>query len=244
VTHRRSESVLTVASYNIHQCVGTDGKRDPHRIARVIRELKPDIIGLQEVDYRPLGEKKSYQLNYLAEVTGLTPIAGPTIHRPDAVFGNALLTSGEILSVRRHDLSVRRRQPRGAIDADILVRGRPVRAIVTHLGLSGRERKKQVLRLLDLLADKGTFHTLVLGDINEWWPPRFSVRELNAFMGRAFSPRTFPSSWPIFSLDRIWFSPRGALTDGGAVKTPLTRVASDHLPVHATVTIPDQPPLD
>ena len=236
--------MLTVASYNIHQCVGTDGKRDPHRIARVIRELKPDIIGLQEVDYRPLGEKKSYQLNYLAETTGLTPVAGPTIHRPDAVFGNALLTSGEILNVQRHDLSVRRRQPRGAIDADILVRGQPVRAIVTHLGLSGRERKKQVLRLLDLLADKGTFLTLVLGDINEWLPPRFSVRELNAFMGRAFAPRTFPSYCPVFSLDRIWFSPREALTESRVVRTPLTRVASDHLPVHATIKIPEQPPLD
>jgi endonuclease/exonuclease/phosphatase family metal-dependent hydrolase len=84
----------------------------------------------------------------------------------------------------------------------------------------------------------------MLGDINEWWPPRFSVRELNTFMGRAFSPRTFPSYCPLFALDRIWFSPREALTAGGVVRTPLTRVASDHLPVHATIEIPKQPPLD
>ena len=43
--------------YNIHQCVGTDGKCDPQRIAAVIQDTKADIIGLQEVDLNPLGAK-------------------------------------------------------------------------------------------------------------------------------------------------------------------------------------------
>jgi len=232
-----SGTVFSVASYNIHQCVGVDRKRDPHRIARVIQELTPDVIGLQEVDYRPLGDRKSYQLNYLSEVTGLTAVAGPTIHRPDAEFGNALLTRHEIIKLCLHDISVPRRQPRGAIDAVIDIKGQPVRVLVTHLGLSGRERRRQVLRLMDLVANKGTRLTLLLGDLNEWWPPRFSVRNLNARLGRASSPSTFPSKFPLFALDRIWVSPHEAMLETTVTKTPLTRIASDHLPLQATIRL-------
>jgi endonuclease/exonuclease/phosphatase family metal-dependent hydrolase len=234
-----SGKVFSVASYNIHQCVGVDGKRDPHRVACVIQELEPDIIGLQEVDYRPLGDKKSYQLNYLSEVTGMTAIAGPTIHRPEAEFGNALLTRWEILQVQLHDLSIARRQPRGAIDAVINIKGEPVRVLVTHLGLRGHERRRQVLRIMDLVANRDTRLTLLLGDLNEWWPPRFSVRNLNARLGRASSPRTFPSKFPLFALDRIWVSPHEALLETKVTKTPLTRTASDHLPLHATISFCD-----
>jgi endonuclease/exonuclease/phosphatase family metal-dependent hydrolase len=68
--------LLTAVSYNIHQCVGTDGKRDPQRIATVIQDTKADIIGLQEVD-STRWEKKSHQLDYLAEATGMRAVADP-----------------------------------------------------------------------------------------------------------------------------------------------------------------------
>ena len=127
--------MLTAVSYNIHQCVGTDGKRDPHRIATVIQDTKADIIGLQEVDLHPR-EKKSHQLDYFAHITGMKAVAGPTVRRADIEFGNALLTCQEILHVRFHDLTVVRRQPRGVIDAEIVCDGKIIRVLVTHFGLA------------------------------------------------------------------------------------------------------------
>src|SRR5258706_537126 len=43
---------ISVATYNIHRCIGLDRIRDPARIANVIGELGADVIGLQEVDAR------------------------------------------------------------------------------------------------------------------------------------------------------------------------------------------------
>lgn len=40
---------FTIATYNVHDCVGTDGRRDPERVARVIAETGADILALQEV---------------------------------------------------------------------------------------------------------------------------------------------------------------------------------------------------
>jgi len=37
---------LKIASYNVHACVGTDGRHDPDRVARVIAELDADIVAL------------------------------------------------------------------------------------------------------------------------------------------------------------------------------------------------------
>ncbi len=44
--------MLRLASYNIHRAVGTDGRQDIDRIAAVIEEIAPDLIGLQEVELR------------------------------------------------------------------------------------------------------------------------------------------------------------------------------------------------
>ncbi|HSF48420.1 MAG TPA: hypothetical protein VLA73_08665 [Burkholderiales bacterium] len=38
---------VRIASYNIHQCLGIDGRCDPGRTAHVIRELDCDVVGLQ-----------------------------------------------------------------------------------------------------------------------------------------------------------------------------------------------------
>jgi hypothetical protein len=43
---------LRVLCYNIHHGRGTDDKVDLPRQAEVIRALKPDLVALQEVDYK------------------------------------------------------------------------------------------------------------------------------------------------------------------------------------------------
>lgn len=231
--------MVTAVSYNIHQCVGTDGKRDPERIAAVIRETKADILGLQEVDFSPLGEKKSHQLDYLAEATGMNAVAGPTIRSADIHFGNALLTSREITNVTFHDLTVVRRQPRGLIDAEIECDGKGVRVLVTHLGLALNERRRQAQSLIRILRQQknNCALTLVIGDINEWRPRGFALYSLNSHLGKVPSPRTFPSFFPVFALDRIWVKPSAALSQVKIAHSRLARIASDHLPVLATVNL-------
>ena len=44
--------ILRVASYNVHGCLGWDGRRDVARIVRILREIDADVIGLQEVESR------------------------------------------------------------------------------------------------------------------------------------------------------------------------------------------------
>ena len=42
---------IKVATYNVHACVGRDGRQDPDRVATVIAELDADVVALQEFTY-------------------------------------------------------------------------------------------------------------------------------------------------------------------------------------------------
>lgn len=161
--------LFSAASYNIHQSVGPDGRRDDRRIVQVLQNLDAGIIGLQEVDSQASGDE-IFQLKYLTRETDLKAVAGPTMRRRDSDFGNVLLTRYKILEVRNVDLSVSRREPRGAIDVDLDIGGTIVRVIVTHLGLSGRERRRQTHMLSDLVSGHRDRMVVVLGDLNEWHP--------------------------------------------------------------------------
>lgn len=217
---------LRIASYNVHGCVGSDGGRDPARVADVILETGCDTIGLQEVHHAEM----------LAARTGFNLIEGAPHMWHDRHVGNALLTRRPVLDVRHHEYGWEGCEPRSALDVELDVDGDPVRVIVTHLGLKPVERRYQVGKILDLCRhtplDK---RVLVLGDINEWLPLGRPLRWMHALLGHSPSERSFPSRWPIFALDRVWVRPRHALLVFGAHRSQLARLASDHLPVKAIV---------
>jgi endonuclease/exonuclease/phosphatase family metal-dependent hydrolase len=224
-----------VLSYNIHECVGLDRRRDPARIAQIINQSGAQIVGLQEVHSDSSGEEQLHQMNYLSAATGLQAVPGPAVERRNGHYGNVLLTSCKVLDVHKLDLSYLRREPRGAIDADLDIGGEPVRVIVTHLGLRPAERRFQVRKLLTALSEQRTRIVILLSDFNEWLPTGRSLRWIHTHLGKTALVRTFPSRFPIFALDRILVSPAAALTEICCFRTPLTRIASDHLPLKATI---------
>lgn len=228
---------LRVGSYNIHRCIGTDGRGDVSRVAAVIKEMGCDTIGLQEVDSRPGVQSDSRQLEFLATATGMQAVAGATIIRHDRDYGNALLTRRKILDVRRHDLSFRRFEPRGALEVDLDVAGQCIRVFVMHLGLLPAERRFQMRKVLEVLrAMPMDQPVVVVGDINEWLPLGRPLRWLHGLLGTPPWQRTFPVYAPMFALDRVWVRPRGSLLQFSVHRSKLSRYASDHFPVKAVVT--------
>lgn len=229
---------VRVATYNIHKGVGRDRRRDPSRIAAVIRNLGAGLIALQEVDTRQGPQPWVHEVDYLAEASGYTSVVGPTHTRMDYHFGNMLLSAHPVESVRHLDLSVYQREPRGALDVEVVVHGAPLRVIATHLGLYPYERVRQVRWLLEHLGGGPSGPTVLLGDINEWLPWGRPVRMLHRVFGQAPAPAGFPAAFPVLALDRIWAHPAEGLEDVRPWRTPMARVASDHLPVTGHFVFP------
>jgi endonuclease/exonuclease/phosphatase family metal-dependent hydrolase len=226
--------VLRVASYNVHGCLGWDGRRDVARIVRILREIDADVIGLQEVESRH-GRSDLDQAEEFAAALGLTCIEGPLLHHVHrGWYGNALLTRLEVTAVRRVLFDSHGGEARGAIVGDLRAGdGTCWRVMTTHLDLHSRHRRRQFETLLDELVPTTRQPTVLMGDFNEWWPRSHGLAALRRHAELPPAPRTFPSWLPILHLDRIAFS--ACRLRGGIRRhlTPLTRRASDHLPIFA-----------
>jgi len=240
VTAAPRATVVRVASYNVHGGVGRDRRRDAARIAAVLAEIDADVVGLQEVDSRHEPGERDSQLRALARATGMRAVAGPTLSAPGGEFGNAILTRLPLRAADHCDLSVRGREPRGAVavllDAGCGDAPLEVRVAVTHLGLRGFERRWQARRLVTWLGERPVERSILLGDFNEWRPTSLVVRTLaaGAAMG---APRSFPARAPLLALDRVFVHAPAALRSVAVHASPLARIASDHLPVVATVAV-------
>ena len=231
---------IRVMTWNVHGLRGSDGRRDPERIAEVIRSCAPDVAGLQEVGapVQPGGPARAADL--LAELTGMRLAFGPTLAPNHGfAYGNAVLSRMPIEAVRTYDLSVPGREPRCCIRADVAFPGARAHVFSAHLGLHWRERRRQAAQLLsaDILRDAALAYPLVLvGDFNSLTQrsavPRWLRRELtDCALAAGDAAPTFPARFPLLRLDHVYASSALAVRDAHVLRTPLARVASDHLPV-------------
>jgi endonuclease/exonuclease/phosphatase family metal-dependent hydrolase len=226
---------LVLASYNVHGCIGLDGRHDVPRVARVLRALGAQVIALQEVIFHPTDSGTAEPLDILAELTGFRAICAPIARGGDSHFGNALLTTLPVLRAQTIDLHFRNFEPRTALDVDLDAQGRTVRVIATHLGLRPAERRYQVKKLLSLVAHDRDAITVLLGDFNEWFLVGRPLRWLHAHFGRGPSLNTWPANFPLFALDRVWVHPRRLMRHVHCHVHDDARTASDHLPVVAAL---------
>ncbi len=228
---------LVAASYNIHSCVGRDGRCEPERIMAVLREVDADIIGLQEVGHRPARRLRGDQYAFLAAATGMHAVAGHHTRHERAEFGNMLLSRWPIATRRAVDLTIAGSEPRSAIDAEIAIGDQTLRIIITHLGLHPGERWRQINRIGSAIREHGLAPVLLMGDYNIWGAERRLLRRLGHSGRRRDSPATYPARFPVLALDRIWTLPARLVVESRPHRTPLSAVASDHLPIAAEILI-------
>jgi endonuclease/exonuclease/phosphatase family metal-dependent hydrolase len=238
-TAKSNASCISVASYNVHKCVGSDGVFDPKRVADVLLELDADIVALQEADMRFGTRAGVLDLKKLHDVSGYRAL--PSIGSKAASHGwhgNVILyREGVVGKVSRLDLPGL--EPRGAVVVDLALAKGSLRVIAAHLGLLRRSRTKQVSMIVEAAQPADGHPVIVLGDMNEW---RLGKRSALTMFDPHFGPMdrqvaSFPAAFPLWSLDRILVSPNITVHDLEAHASPLAQLASDHLPVKAIIEI-------
>ena len=116
---------IRLATYNVHRFVGRDRRKDMARTGRVIGGIRPDIIALQEVEY----VASPAELKVLLPDHEYHIMPGPTIISGTEHYGNVLLSRFPAAKKRKIDLSYPGREERGALDVDVICRGRKIRII-------------------------------------------------------------------------------------------------------------------
>lgn len=234
----RSAPTFKVASYNIHKGVGTDRKRDPARILRVLQEVDADIVCLQEADLR-FGTRASVLPRFLIEGhSDYIPV--PLDVQADSMgwHGNAILVRRGI-AVESHDIiHIPCLEPRGVVTATLRLGGASVSVFGMHLDLSGLWRARQARAIAALgEAARRQRPTVLMGDLNEWRTNAGAFREFGKHFTLLDPGPSFPGRQPLGRLDRIMHCDGLRVTGCGVHRSALAATASDHLPVWAAFVV-------
>jgi endonuclease/exonuclease/phosphatase family metal-dependent hydrolase len=238
---------LKLLTYNIHSGIGVDKRYDLSRIHRVLEEEKPDIAAIQELDCRMW--RTSYEDQSTALATRLEANTFYCATRPieKGSWGMAVLSHFNAVQQCEYDLSYQpHREPRFCLRVDIEVdAGKVLHVFNCHLGLGTRERSFQRTKMLSdaILLSEDLHHPVVLmGDFNDRPIPvvhrglRRHFKDAFTATGKYWGP-TFKAGPIPVRLDHIYVSPGIRIIDCTVRTDNLTKIASDHRPVIATVEV-------
>ena len=193
-----------------------------HELRERLRSLNPDIAFLQEVQGLHLGHSERLgnwpampQHEFLAQnVWQDTAYCGNAVY-DHGHHGNAILSRYPILSSHHQDVSDHRLEQRGLLHCVISLPfwKEPLHCVCVHLGLIARSRRRQMdaiaARMERLAADD--LPLIIAGDFNDWrnhaddlLADRLGMTEVFGAAGGGRPARSFPSTLPMFRLDRIY----------------------------------------
>jgi endonuclease/exonuclease/phosphatase family metal-dependent hydrolase len=241
---------LRVMTYNVHSCIGMDGKLDAERIARVIARARPDVVALQELDVGRSRTAGMDQAHLIAHYLEMEFQFHPALHFEEERYGDAVLTHLPQRLVKAGPLPGLANkpflEPRGALWVAIELHGKEVQVINTHLGLHPRERMAQVAALLGsgwLAHDQCRDPVILCGDFNAL--PSSSVcrrlagrlKDVQIEAQRHRPKGTFSGRFPTVRIDHIFTGPGLEVTGIEVPGSELARSASDHLPLIAEIRL-------
>lgn len=234
---------LRVMTYNVHSCVGMDGRILPERIARVIATLHPDVVCLQEVDVERRRSGGVDQAHAIAKALEMEFHFHPSLRIEEEQYGTAVLSRLPMRVLRAGPLPSPHGEQRGAIKVEVMTPRGAAIIVATHLGVLPRERRPQAAALLRdgwLDAPDGA-PVILCGDFNAM--PNSLVHRLlgtrlvDAQKAHAAAPggrapqATFPGRLPSARIDHLFVGPGVRVRKVEVGRGALARMASDHLPL-------------
>ena len=235
---------IRVMTYNIHTGIGMDKKLDLARVAQVINQQHPDLVGLQEVDRGVTRTQGIDEIAELARLTNMNYDFAFNLRYQGGQYGVAILSRFPI-QAHEHRMyqNTREAERRGFVRIVVSVNGTQVSFVTTHLDYQyedGRvfEAQQLLSRLKDVkgpLIVVGDFNDIPAGDAYKLMRDQFDDAWDTHPADQGFS---YPADKPAKRIDYILFR----RNDGIRAKQAriVTTLASDHVPVVADLEIARQ----
>lgn len=234
---RDTSKSLRLASYNLHKCRGMTGPHAPERNLKVISDIQPDVIALQEVDFRLGRRPEALPRAQIEAATGMVPaIFNGTGSNSLGWHGQTILLRPELVETARvRRLPLPGIEPRGAL----ALRLPGVTIVAVHLGLIRSSRRAQLARIIAQVGRIGHDRLVLTGDFNEWHDNR-GLEALEPMNVIAPGP-SWPAPFPRLRYDRIAVSTGIEVMGCGVWDSEIARQASDHLPIWADLRMHSDP---
>jgi endonuclease/exonuclease/phosphatase family metal-dependent hydrolase len=239
-----------VLTYNIHKGFDLYNRQFVlHMIREQLRAVNVDIVFLQEIhgaherhETRVEDWPEVTQFEFLADQVWSHYAYGRNAIYTSGHHGNAILSKYPIEEWKNINISKWRRASRSLLHG--VVRdpetGLRLHVICVHLGLMGYERNRQLDILVKYINENLTrdMPLIIAGDFNDWSGKLGRRLETDLALTEVFRAthghcaRTWPSTWPLLQMDRIYF--RGLRLEECHCFSGLPwKRLSDHAPLYA-----------
>jgi len=228
-----ASNTLKILTFNILHGATTQGDFDLDAIAKVIIEADPDLVALQEVDFKTNRARNYDLVTELGWRTKMAPVFGKAMDFDGGEYGEGILSKFSFLSTRNVALPFSPgNEPRAALEIlTILPSGDTIAFVGTHLDhlRDEKDRIAQVKKINEVFSEN-VYPTILAGDLNaipgstpinilqEQWIPSYN---------RDNPAPTFPSKEPRIKIDYVMFKPgeNWKVIDTKVIQDP---IASDH----------------
>jgi len=231
-TEPEAQPVLRILTFNILHGATTKGDFDLDKIAAVINEVAPDLVALQEVDFKTHRAKQYDLATELGIRTKMAPLFGKAMDFDGGGYGEGILTQMPIIASQNIPLPHSPgNEPRTALALTVeLKSGDTICFIGTHLDhkQDNTDRLLQTNKINREFSN-GKIPTILAGDFNAT-PECEAIRNIKNFWADAsrndLNP-TFPSANPAKKIDYIFYFPetRWKVLESRVI---CDSVASDH----------------
>ncbi|MES2632467.1 MAG: endonuclease/exonuclease/phosphatase family protein [Pseudomonadota bacterium] len=239
---------LTVMTVNIHKgFTSFNRKFILPELRDAVRAVGADVVFLQEVMGTNGHESRSADAphyEFLADEIWPQFAYGRNSVYPKGHHGNAVMSKFPIIHFQNHDVSVAGPEKRGLLHCVLDMPGREqkIHAICVHLGLAESHRAQQLDLLCQMVRGEvpDDAPLIVAGDFNDWRRRAHAVLEREVGLKEVFvtaygeSAKTFPSRFPLLSLDRIYVRNASVHLPVVLPRKPWSHL-SDHAPLAAEI---------
>ena len=212
-TENKGNRTVRILTFNIYHGATMKGDFDLDLLANVIKKTNPDLVAMQEVDFKT-NRAKGYDLpTELGWRTKMAPLFGRAMPYSGGEYGEAILSKWSFISSRNIALPcLPGKEPRAALMITTVTGfGDTISFVATHLDHEGSESRIMQVNKINEELSKSRYPTILAGDLNdipgsetinlfeEHWTPTYN-KENPAF--------TFPSTTPDRKIDYVMYSPK------------------------------------
>jgi len=228
---------LAIVSYNIKHGVNMQNKLKLEDTAEVLKNLKANVIALQEVDNQCGRSGKVNQAKFLGEQLGMHYVFGSAMKFDGGDYGQAILSKYPILETKTHKLPGDG-EPRIALEVVVEpVKGKKMSFVSIHFDYRSEEqRQPQIQALFKALAEV-KHPVILLGDFNARpESPSIALFKKDWHNVAKLGPNlTSPADKPRSEID--YFMLRGWKTAGVKCKVIEEKNVSDHRPLKMMLNV-------
>jgi endonuclease/exonuclease/phosphatase family metal-dependent hydrolase len=242
LAHLSQAQKIRVLTYNIHHGEDVNGNLDLAQIAAIIREAKPDVVALQEVDSVTNRTKKADQLKELAALTGMSCFYGKSMDYDGGGYGVGILTRLPITGSFVTRLpGFPKSEPRVAATVELELKNKK-RFLFSAVHLdhvkNPAERIEQAKKIQEVFAGK-ELPSILAGDFNAQ-PEEATIKDVLFQLYEETDPAgrslSFPSEEPKVKIDYVLVCKKHRWKKK-SYKVIEEKTASDHRPVLSVVQL-------